>query len=324
VIPIRFEALLPFARTTCRWLPAIERTRCKVVPGIPVMPAFLVPDDFRAFMRSVVADLDAHHGRLVDAEDAFQDACGYGGRIDGGTYRFHYLTRDGAHRWVTVLAEEEIRAIADGLQIEARGERTALVRTHARPASGHPLVIWGDHNDDALSVRTLDHLIAALEILWLSAREQPRIVRIWSTRDDQLVAAISRDQCALYVIESTDGYATSTGDSQRTDSFEARDHDGNPLVVPWADCVPWPIACRALVRFAAHGDLGPEITVEGRIPSQLLVHGDHDRQAVTEPRREPASDPSRTSLPRLAPPPVPTAVTDTSDITSPVERDRDP
>src|ERR1041385_3724752 len=77
-------------------------------------------------MRSVVDDLDAPAGgKLVDAEDAFQDPCGYGGRVDG-SYRFHYLTHDGAYRWTIALAEHEIRAIADGLQIEADGERADI------------------------------------------------------------------------------------------------------------------------------------------------------------------------------------------------------
>src|SRR5579859_4134610 len=120
------------------------------------MPPFLVPDDFRAFMRTVVLDLDAPAGgKLVDAEDAFQDECGYGGRVDG-SYRFHYLTRDGVHRWVIPLSEREIRAIADGLQIEADGERAEISRVHDRAPSGEPLLIWGPYNGDALAVRGLD------------------------------------------------------------------------------------------------------------------------------------------------------------------------
>ena len=296
------------------------------------MPSFLVPDDFRAFMRSVVSELDAPGSKLLDAEDAFQDTCGYGGRIDGDAYRFHYLTRDGTQRWTTVLAEHEIRAIADGLQIEARGERSEISRVHRRTPTGEPLVIWGAYNDDALCVRSLDDLVAALETLRLHALDQPRIVRMWSPTDDQLVAALWRDHCALYVIESIDGYATSTGDPGRSDAFEVHDHDGNLLVVPWADCVPWPVARRALIRFAAHGELGPEITVEGRIPSQLLMHGELDREVVLAMRAEPAHDPrssSLASLDRLAAPvpaapvpaeAVPVAVAEPVELTAPVAR----
>jgi hypothetical protein len=265
------------------------------------MAAFLVPDDFRAFMRAVAGYLDAPSGdKLLDSEAAFRDECGYGGRIDGsGMYRFSYLTVDGVHRWTIVLDELEIRAISDGLQIEAEGERSEIVRTRHRKPSGDPLLIWGAYNDDALVVRSLDDLVTALDILQRYAADKPRILRVWSPSDDQLVAVICGELCALYVIESIEGYATSTGDRRRTDSFEAFDHDDNPLIVPWADCVAWPAACRALIRFATHGDLGTEVRVEGRIPSQLLMHGELDRQAVLAVRAEPASDPRRSSLPRL-------------------------
>lgn len=293
------------------------------------MASFLVPDDFRAFMRSVVGYLDTLGGdKLLDAEDAFQDECGYGGRVDGATaYRFTYLTVDGVHRWAIALDELEIRAIADGLQIEASGERSELVRTRQREPTGDPLLIWGAYNDDALTVASLDDLVTALATLRLYAIDKPRIFRMWSSSDDQLVAAVWGDVCALYVIESSDGYATSTGDQRRTDSFEVLDHDGNPLIVPWADCVAWPVACRALIRFAAHGDLGPEITVEGRIPSQLLMHGELDRQTVLAIRPEPARDPRRSSLPRLTPVPVeavqavPITIDQATELTTPVERE---
>ncbi len=283
------------------------------------MPSFLVPDDFRAFLRSVVEDLDAPGGgKLVDAEDAFQDACGYGGRV-AGAYRFHYLTRDGMQRWTIALAEHEVRAIADGLQIEADGECAEIAHHHHREPTGEPLLIWGTHDDDALTVRSLDDLVAALEILRLAALDEPRVLRVWSPSDDQLVAAIWRDHCALYVLESADGYATSSGDSRRTDAFEVLDHDGSRLVVRWADCVAWPAARRALSRFAAHGDLGPEIAIERRIPSQLLMHGELDRQAVLASRAEPARDPGSSSLVRLTAPAVPVALSDSVDTTVPVE-----
>jgi hypothetical protein len=284
------------------------------------MPLFLVPDDLRAFLRSVVEDLDAPGGgRLVDAEDAFQDACGYGGRVDGA-YRFHYLTHDGMHRWTIALAEHEIRAIVDGLQIEVDGECAEIANRHRREPTGEPLLIWGGYDDDALSVRSLDDLVAALELLRLAALDEPRVLRVWSPSDDQLVAAIWRDHCALYVLESADGYATSSGDPRRSDEFEVLDHDGNRLVVRWADCVAWSSACRALSRFAAHGDLGPELAVERRIPSQLLMHGELDRQAVLAMRAEPARDPRGCSLIRMTATAVPVAMPDSVDATVPVAR----
>ena len=341
-LPIRAAGLIPSrpARRAAKGRRGnpVASTRPPSPDPVSSMPPFLVPDDFRAFMRSVVDDLDAPgDARLVDAEDAFQDECGFGGRTDGG-FRFHYLTRDGVHRWIIPLAEHEIRAIADGLQIEAEAERSEVSRTHQREPKGDPLLIWGAYNDDALAVRSLDHLIAALETLRVHALDEPRILRVWSPSDDQLVAAMWRDHCALYVIESVVGYATSTGDPLRTDAFEVLDHDGNPLIVPWADCVAWPAACRALVRFAAHGDLGPEIIVEGRIPSQLLMHGELDRQAVLAMRAVPAREPAGSSLPRLTPLPQPVAVPEPAggderaaipepvpelaDVTAPIERVR--
>src|SRR4051812_14516049 len=146
-------------------------------PAGRVMPSFLVPDDFRAFLRSVVEELDAPAGgERVDAEDAFQDACGYGGPVDGA-YRFHYLTRDGMQRWTIALSEHEIRAIADGLQIEAEGERAEIAHRHHREPSGEPLLIWGTYDGDALTVRSLDDLVAALEVLRLAAADEPRVLR---------------------------------------------------------------------------------------------------------------------------------------------------
>jgi hypothetical protein len=273
------------------------------------MASFFVPDDLRAFMRSVVGYLDAPRGdKFLDAEDALQHECGYGGRIDGvERYRFHYLTPDGAHRWTIILGEHEIRAIADGLQIEVEGERSELARTPRRERTGEPLLVWGAYNDDALIVGGLDDLMIALELLRQSAVDKPRVLRLWSPSDDQLVAALWRDECALYVLESADGYATSRGDPQHTGAFEVLDHDGVALFVRHADCVPWPIASRALIRFAAHGELGPDLPVEGTIPSQLLVHGELDRADALAARAEPAREPLRSSLARLiVPPPLAT------------------
>ncbi len=281
------------------------------------MTSFLVPDDFRAFMKLVVGELAQPNHRVLDAEDAFQDECGYGGRIDGGeTYRFVYLTRDGQHRWEVVLHEAEIQAIADGLQIEANGERREVVRTHDREPHGYPLLVWGAYNDDALTVHTQTDLIAALETLRQYATDKPRVVRVWSPYDDQLIAVIWNDVCALYVVESIDGYATSSGDPSRTDAFEVTDHDGKSLTVPWHDCVPWAAAAPALMRFAMQGELGSAVTVEGRIPSQLLMLGEIDRKTLLAIRKEPARDPSRSSLPRLTPLPIPAVVEPATETTN--------
>jgi hypothetical protein len=279
----------------------------------------LVPDDLRAFMRSVVDYLDSPApDKFLDAEDAFQDECGYGGRIDGAEqYRFTYLSADGQHRWSIPLRESEIRAIADGLQIEAAAQKFDVVRTRHREASGDPLLVWGEYPDDALLVSSHDDLVAALELLHQATGAVPRMIRLWSTTDDQLIAVIWRGACALYVIESLDGYATSVGDASRNEIYEARDHDKRSFQVPAADFLSWPVASRALARFAAHGELGPEIATEGRIPSYLLMFGEVDRQTLLGMRPTPPRDRTQTSLSRLSAG-VPQPMRESGDMTVPV------
>jgi hypothetical protein len=267
------------------------------------MEALFVPDDFRAFMKRVAAILDApEEDRFLDAEDALQDEVGYGGRIDGASvFTFTYITSDGHHKWTIKLEDAQIRDIADGLLIEVMGERYDIVRSARRAVSGEPLLVWGEYGDDALAPRDDDQVYAALDSLHASAADQPRLLRMWSAADDQLVAVVWGDRCALYVIESPEGYATSTGDAARHESFEARDHDDHPLLVPHADCVPWDIARRALVWFLHHGDLG-EVPVEGRLPTALLMLGESDRKAVLAHRAEPPRELARSSLPRMLTP----------------------
>ncbi len=264
------------------------------------MQPFLIPDDFRAFMQEVVRHLDAPGGapELLDAEDAFQHETGYGGRVSGGGFRFTYLSRDGRDKWLVDLAEAAIRDIADGLLIEVMGERLDMARAVQRDPKGHPLLIWGEHADDALVPRDRAELLAALEALHALAQSAPRMLRLWSATDDQIVAMLWRNDCALYVVESHDGYASSCGYAGRTDSFELVDYDGQPFAVPYHDCVPWTAARDALLRFVERGDLGPGIRIEGRIPTGLLMMGDVGRAAVLDARAEPPRTVERTSLPR--------------------------
>ena len=269
------------------------------------MQPFLVPDDFRAFMKQVVLCLDQPGGepRLLEGEEALRHETGYGGRIDGGgDFRFTYSSRNGHARWTVQLAEAAIRDIADGLLIEVMGERFDLVRSGRRQPKGHPLLIWGEYGDDALVVRDRALLVDALDALHALAQDAPRMLRIWSATDDQIVAMIWRGDCALYVIESLDGYATSCGDTHRSDSFELVDYDGQPFAVPYVDCVPWPIARDALLCFVERGDLGPAIRIEGRVPTGLLMMGDADRAAALAARAEPAYELARSSLPRMLAP----------------------
>ena len=282
------------------------------------MQSFLVPDDFRAFMRSVVAYLDTPNDELfLDAEDALDAECGYGGRIDGvDTYRFKYISADGHHRWDIVLKEAQIREISDGLLIEVPAERFDIVRTHRRTPVGEPLLIWGEYPDDALRVRSEAELLGALDALQALSIDKPRMLRLWSAADDQLVAALWKDYCALYIIESADGYATSTGDQTRNDSFDIKDHEGLNLRVPWADCVSWDYARRALVRFVEHSDLG-DIPVEGRIPSLLLMMGDIDRKAALAARPDAPTELAKSSLGKRES--VPEVVEEADELTAPVE-----
>jgi hypothetical protein len=281
---------------------------------------FLVPDDFRAFMKSVVNQLDhPRPGLVLDVEDAFDAECGYGGRVGGaGTYLFRYLTKDGLSRWEIVLDESQIRDIADGLLIEVDGEPYDLSRLSRRQPVGDPLLVWGEYPEDALRVRSDAELVAALDALHATSLEAPRLLRMWTDSDDQLVAVLWGDRCALYVVESPDGYATSMGDIGRTESFEVHDHEGRVMTVPLADCVSWDYARRAILRFVDHSDLG-DIPVEGRIPSLLLMMGEIDRKAMLVARPDVATELSRTSLrPSTA---VPVPVADEEEITAPVEPD---
>jgi|SRR5665647_32638 len=282
------------------------------------MSTFRIPDDFRAFMKSVVVYLETPSGEMfLDAEDALDSECGYGGRIDGvDTYRFKYITNDGHHRWDVVLKEAQVRDIADGLLIEAEGERFDIVRTSRRTPVGEPLLIWGEYADDALSVRSEGELLRALDLLHDASLDKPRLLRLWSAADDQLVAALWNQRCALYVVESADGYATSTGDQTLTESFEVKDHEGKNLAVPWSDCVSWEYARRAMVRFVEHSDLG-DIPVEGRIPSLLLMMGDVDRKAALAVRSHVHHVLEQTSLSQLTP--IPIEVEAADEITAPIE-----
>src|SRR5689334_8452688 len=111
-----------------------------------LMP-FPIPDDFRAFMRTVADHLDRPpEEKFLDSEDAFQHECGHGGRTFGGTtnYNFTYISADGKHRWELGLREQQIRDIADGSVTEVDGVRDEIVRTLRRQVRGAPLLVWGE------------------------------------------------------------------------------------------------------------------------------------------------------------------------------------
>lgn len=288
------------------------------------MNVFEIPGDFRVFMREVVEQLD-RADVFLDAEDAFQNEVGYGGRFErsgeggGDLYRFHYITDDGLYKWELVMREGAMRAIADDMIGDIEGTRHDIVRTARRVLSGDPLLIWGEYGDDALHVRNTSTLIEALDTLHELSKEHPRMFRLWSAADDQVVAVAWAEKCALYVVESLDGYATSCGDHSLKESFTVSDLYGGTLSVPLADCIPWDRARNALLNFVDHGNLGPEIKIEGRIPTMLLMMGEVDRKAALGSRAEPPKKLARSSLPRMMTP-VPDPV-EHDEPTMPVETD---
>ncbi len=251
-----------------------------------------IPDDLRAFLREVAAKLD-----WGDASGELTDDCGRAVR-EGDTFRFTYFAKDGHGRWEIVLREQQLRDAAAGLLTEVEANE---LDPSTRTMRGEPLLIWGEYDEDALRVRSLTELGIALDALHAIAQTEPCSVRLWSAADDQAVAVINGHECAIYVVESGEGYATTVGDPTRPEAFELVDHDAGALVIPWSDCVPWRVARPALIRFAERGELGDGVIVEGRIPSQLLMFGDFGREAELATRRPPTPELARSSLPRKSP-----------------------
>lgn len=273
-------------------------------PAERVRETFVIPDDFRAFMRKVIIKVDwSDEGHSLVGSHAIWDDCGHGGRIEPDLYRFTYTKTGELFQWTITLREQQVRDIANGELADVDAERERLADPTARGAHGEPLLVWGEFGDDALRVRSARELGVALDALKAAAEapDSPRSLRMWSTTDDQVLAVIYGDQAAIYLVEGRDGYGTSTGDPTRTESFEIVDDDAGALVVPWADCVPWAAARAALLQFADDGTLGTEINLEGRIPVGLLHLGEIDRAAELETRPAPHADPGRTSLMRINP-----------------------
>jgi hypothetical protein len=259
---------------------------------------FHIPDDFRAWMREVVAKLDFGDGHVAGAR-AFETECGHGGRVEGrDLWRFTYIMNGGHERWELELRTQQLRDVAAGLVDELDGRR---FDGNSRVTRGEPLLVWGEYDEDALRVRSLSDLAVALDALYSIGSVEPLLARLWSTSDDQVVAVFNGLDVALYVVGSQHGYGTSVGDPTRNDAFELVDHDVGSISIPWAHCIPWRLARPALLRFAEYGDLGDAIMLDGSIPSGLLMMGDFDRSSELETRRTPVLDPAATSLPRKAP-----------------------
>lgn len=260
--------------------------------------SFKIPDDFRAFMREVAGKVDWEDREDLAGPEALQHDCGRGGLVDGDTFRFTYLERDGHGRWEIELSEQQVRDIAAGVleQVDA-----VPMADGTRANRGEALLVWGEYDEDALRVRSLTDLAIAFDAIYAQSFVEPSLVRLWSTGDEQAVAAFNGPDCAVYVVHSATGYGRSVGDPTRNDSFELTDHDVGPVSIPYADCVPWRSARVALLRFAERGELGDGLIVDGSIPTQFLMLGDYDRDAELATRRQPVADPALSSLPRKAP-----------------------
>ncbi|HUJ56951.1 MAG TPA: hypothetical protein VLX92_00505, partial [Kofleriaceae bacterium] len=261
---------------------------------------FHVTDEFRAFMREVVARLDWIDDRAsLLGPEAVQHACGHGGRLEGSdVYRFTYFAPDGHGRWELELREAQIREVAAGTLDELEGlERDPNTRT----MRGEPLLVWGEYDEDALRVRTAGDLALALDGLHAMSGSEPCVVRMWSPAEEQVVAMFNAADIALYVVSGQHGYGTSIGDPTRAGTFELVDHHVGTIAIPWSHCLPWKIARPALIRFAEIGALGDDVLLDGTIPGQLLVLGDFDRAAELQSRRPPTADPALSSIPRKVP-----------------------
>jgi hypothetical protein len=265
-----------------------------------VSQSFKIPDDFRAFMREVAAKVDFGEIGTAVGDYALEHECGRGGRIERGrdVYRFTYLTKDGDGRWEIVLREQQIRDIAGGLIDEVEAVRLA---EGTRTNRGEALLVWGEYDEDALRVRTSGDLGVALDALHSLGLQDPCMVRLWSTADDQAVAVFNGFECAIYVLHSEQGYGRTVGDPTRAGELEFIDHDVGPVAIPWADFVPWRVARPALMIFAEKGELGDSVIVDGSIPTQFFFLADFDRAAELETRRQPVADPAQSSLPKKAP-----------------------
>ncbi|MCX5741152.1 MAG: hypothetical protein NT062_01495 [Proteobacteria bacterium] len=189
---------------------------------------------------------------------------------------------------------------------EVDGERDDVVRTTRRTNRGFPLCVWGEARADAFRIRRPHELTDVLDLFHLIASDEPQMIRIWSAGDDQVVAIVWRDDCALYVVESVGGYGSSAGDPARLGGFDAQDHGGSPITVAWADCIDWSVARSALIHFVEHGEVGGDVELTGSIPSGFLMLGDYDRTSIIGARGEPTPVFAETSLHRMVPTTRPT------------------
>lgn len=260
---------------------------------------FAVSEPFRELMRDVTAQLD-WGDRPLTGPDAIESEHGSGGRIEG-TDIFRFVVTDSDRRLEIELRVQQIRDIASGNLSEVDAQPLHAATGSPKLATGEPLLVWGEYDEDALRLRTRGDLALALDALQAISAHGPLAIRLWTALDDQVVCVIDGTEAALYVVQSRAGYGTSVGDPTRNEAMELADHDMGAITVSRADFVPWQIAKDALLHFSEHGALGDGVVTGGSLPSQFLMLGDFDRAAELESRRQPPVEILKSSLAEKAP-----------------------
>jgi hypothetical protein len=236
-----------------------------------------VDDPVRELMSEVVARLDSSdEDAFLDADDAVQVECAYGGRIGPDRFSFVYLP-DRTTTWTFELSERQVRDVASGFYgtIPAiRRERAAAEERRAE--SGHALLLWGDGPRDGVLLQGGEDARHALTALRASVAGQPLWFRLWSRRDELLFGVVTRDEWCLQAVWPGQGYASSQGDDAQTETFEGPTIKGGKRPIPWSHCVDWRIALEAAVEFARSGALG-DLPRRSRIDPDVLIHATRGR-----------------------------------------------
>ena len=248
---------------------------------------FEIPDDFRAFMRDIVARLDFGDdpASVVGDVRSKPSAGAAGASRARDLFRFQYIANGGHDRWEIELRQQQMRDIAGGLidEVEASGSPRATRASRAASA----LLVWGEYDEDALRIRSLGDLGVALDAMQLDRHVEPccsgcgRPATIRSSRCQRpRLRALHRRLAARL------RHLGRRSDAPRHVRVRSTTTSARSSI-PWADCIPWRVARPALLRFAEHGELGEQVILDGSDPEQFLMLGDYDRAAELATRRTP-------------------------------------
>ncbi|MGC4122250.1 MAG: hypothetical protein QM765_48240 [Myxococcales bacterium] len=166
---------------------------------------FQAPEDLRGFFAEVLAAIGLvppeARARAFGAEDAFQSGCGYGGWVPqgGGRFRLVYFPEGRGERWILLLDEAELRALASGAKRLLTPRIEKVERKAQRWPSGEGLLVWGRTNREAMAAGDREELACALEALRAQGAETPQSFRLWSRMDDLARVVVHGDRCALLV-----------------------------------------------------------------------------------------------------------------------------